>query len=113
VGPQVSNPELPHLHWNWGFVRRGLLARSPGTVQWLRRSIRGRDSFVAATAAAGSIVGLVVPSLLFIDVGIRGHRLGDQVIDELGVDLENQLADDHVTEMAVGDDLLEGRPVRP
>ena len=77
-------------------------------------SSRGSGSAsVVAAAAAGAVVLSSSPrALLGLDVGRRGHRLVDQVVDQLGVDLQDQLAEDHVAQAAVGDDLLE-RPVGP
>ena len=76
---------------------RGVPDRS---AQSSRRRRRGRSSSSSSR-----------PAFLGVGVGRRGHGLVHQVLFQLGMHLEDQLAEDQVAEMAVGDDLLELRAV--
>ena len=58
-------------------------------------------------AGAGPFVQLVVDAAFGVDVGVRRHGLVDQVVGQLGVHFQHQLAQNHVAQLAVGDDVLE------
>ncbi len=68
-----------------------------------------RRSIVAA-AAAGPFVQLVLGRVLGVDVRVGRHGLVDQMVRQLRVHLEHQLAENHVAELAIGDDVLRFSP---
>ena len=55
----------------------------------------------------GAIVQLVVHPAFGLDVRVRRHGLVHQVVGKLGMHFQHQLAQNHVAELAVGDDVLE------
>src|SRR5208337_3971775 len=68
---------------------------------------------VVAAAPARALIHLVVVSrcLFGLGVGRGGHGLIDELNFQLGMDLEDELSQDQVAQMAVGHDVLELRAV--
>lgn len=67
---------------------------------------------ILATTPTGSIVAVVLATagaILGVMAGGRGHRLGNRQFGELGVDLEDQVAQDEFGELEVRLDLLQDR----
>jgi hypothetical protein len=90
-----------------------IVAYRPVRPPAITRTARSRrPASLVAAAATGTIVE-VLAALVLVLAGGRGHRLSHEVVDELRVDLQDQLAKDQVVEMALGDEFLEVGPVRP
>ena len=81
----------------------------PGMSLGNRPVRAGCRSVVATTPTGPLFVVLAIHGHVFVDARGRGHRLGDEVVDELRVNLEDQFAEDQVIELAVGDDLRQSR----